>query len=513
MDTQTLQQRVEAIPYWYHKIELPGGIVTPGWSPIDAARYCIPDDLTGKRVLDIGTWDGYWTWEALRRGAAEVVAIEDFSDDCGKGIKRNGWETFDLCREAFGFTLCGTTPGCWIQPLTGQIVRRLEMSVYDLDVNKVNGVNEVDDTGRFDVVFFFGTIYHLKHPLLALEKIAAACDGSIYLESAICDDYSPYRGGLGKGYAENDMVMEFYPGDQYAQNTSNWWVPTVECLCSMLMAVGFGDVSGWALTDQPQSLPECRGFASGTKDAARCPAGRPAEIAPVVVGVRPPKIMAVMSVPRLGFQDNAMCCYLALARVGVPLEKVQGAYWGACLERGIDMAIDEGADWLLTIDYDTLFNYADFRGLCQLLAAHPEATAVVPLQSGRGTLPVLVNLRTRSGRWAESVPVSAFAPPTTRILTGHFGCTLFRVEDMLKVPRPWFQGVPNQEGRWDAGRTDDDMYFWLQMEKAGKTVLSANRVVIGHLELMAKWPGRDLKPIYARPDEFFKTGKPAQCWQ
>ena len=68
----SLAEKVAARPYWYHKIPLPGGIVTPGWAPLSAESYRIPADLTGKRILDVGAWDGFWTFEALRRGAREV---------------------------------------------------------------------------------------------------------------------------------------------------------------------------------------------------------------------------------------------------------------------------------------------------------------------------------------------------------------------------------------------------------------------------------------------------------
>ncbi len=119
-DTKDLGQRVAAFPFWYHKIELPGGITTPGWAPINADAYRIPKDLTGKRVLDVGAWDGYWTFEALKRGAREAVAIDDFSDYLGtlKEESRKAWQTFDLCRDALGYD--------------HQKCQRQEMSVYDV---------------------------------------------------------------------------------------------------------------------------------------------------------------------------------------------------------------------------------------------------------------------------------------------------------------------------------------------------------------------------------------------
>ncbi len=247
--TDPLQDAIAAHPYWYHRIELPGGIVTPGWAPLDKASYGIPEDLTGKRVLDVGAWDGFWSFEAMRRGAKEVVAIDDFSDYLGSLDQRDraGWQTFDLCRDALGFD----HDSC----------QRIEMSVYDITEERL---------GRFDVVFCFGVLYHLRHPLLALDHLAALCDESIHVESAILDDFSPYQGGMGKGYAGSQMVMEFYPDKQYGNNETNWWAPTITCLGHMLRSAGFGHVEGWKLIgNTPTQLSQCRGFVKGTHPTAK----------------------------------------------------------------------------------------------------------------------------------------------------------------------------------------------------------------------------------------------------
>ena len=143
--TEDLAAQVAAIGYWYHKIALPGGIVTPGRAPIDPAAYLVPEDLTGKSVLDVGAWDGYCTFEALKRGAREVVAIDDFSDFLGSLETRTAWESFDLCRDALGYS----DAQC----------QRHDMSIYDLAEARF---------GRFDCIFCFGVLYHLRHPLLAL---------------------------------------------------------------------------------------------------------------------------------------------------------------------------------------------------------------------------------------------------------------------------------------------------------------------------------------------------------
>ncbi len=54
-----LQAKIKAIPFWYHRIELPGGVVTPGWAPLNPKSYGVPGRLYGQRVLDVGAWDGY----------------------------------------------------------------------------------------------------------------------------------------------------------------------------------------------------------------------------------------------------------------------------------------------------------------------------------------------------------------------------------------------------------------------------------------------------------------------
>lgn len=244
MTTLDTQSTVDSFPFWYHKIELPGGVTTPGWAPLSAETYRIPEDLTGMRVLDVGSWDGYWAFEALKRGAKEVLAIDDFSDYLGLLDERDrrAWETFDFCRETLGYSEA--------------VCQREELSVYNATEDRI---------GRFDVVFFFGTLYHLRYPMLAMDVLSSVCDSQIFIETAVLDDYSPYQGGLGHGYPGAQPVMEFYPTTELGGNTTNWWAPTLSCLGLMTMAAGFDQVKVWKLTDNPQEVSQCRGFAHGTK--------------------------------------------------------------------------------------------------------------------------------------------------------------------------------------------------------------------------------------------------------
>ena len=237
----TLLQDVQAIPWWYHKIKLPGGLVTPGWAPMDPATYRFPESFEGQRVLDVGAWDGYWSFEALKRGAKEVVAIDDFSDikDRLDLAKHKPWCTFDICRKALGYDEA--------------VCHRHDMTVYDLTP---------ETFGQFDTVLAYGLLYHCRYPMLAMDAMAAVCASTLLIETAILDDYSAYQG---HGYPGPQIVAEFYPENQYGNNASNWWVPTMACLGMWARAAGFRGFSGWKLNHPAADLWFRRGFLRATK--------------------------------------------------------------------------------------------------------------------------------------------------------------------------------------------------------------------------------------------------------
>ena len=124
-------------------------------TPLRLARLDLPSSLAGRTVLDIGAWDGFFSFEAERRGAARVVAADYYA---WHGI---GWGTH---QGKAGFTLA--------RECLGSRVEDLDIDVMDLSPERV---------GTFDVVLFLGVLYHLRHPLLALERIA-----SVTRELLIC---------------------------------------------------------------------------------------------------------------------------------------------------------------------------------------------------------------------------------------------------------------------------------------------------------------------------------------
>ena len=197
-----LRSQVEALP-WYHVMELPGGVVTPGVDdPRDRLRLLgIPDDLSGLSVLDVGAWDGFFAFECERRGAARVVAADWFAwNQAVTGSK----ESFELARDAFGSN-----------------VEDVEVKVEELHPDRV---------GTFDLVLFVGVLYHLRNPLLALEAVASVTTGTVILETHV--DLSLRR----------KPAAAFYPDVELEGDHTNWWGPNPAAVEGMLRATGFEEV-------------------------------------------------------------------------------------------------------------------------------------------------------------------------------------------------------------------------------------------------------------------------------
>jgi tRNA (mo5U34)-methyltransferase len=209
--TTDYQELFARVPYWFHQIEVAPGVVTPGVdpSPSKLEWWEFPSDLRGKRVLDIGCFEGFFSFECERRGA-EVLAID---------LWRYGSNGFALCKD-----------------LLGSRVEYRQASVYELDV---------DEFGTFDLVLFVGVLYHLRHPLLALERVRAVCRDRAIIESQICDEYFVSESGeIGSLTREAPAVakvplVQFYPGAELGGDTSNWFSPNLPALEGWLTTSGF----------------------------------------------------------------------------------------------------------------------------------------------------------------------------------------------------------------------------------------------------------------------------------
>jgi SAM-dependent methyltransferase len=225
-------------------------------------------------------------------------------------------------------------------------------------------------------------------------------------------------------------------------------------------------------------------------------------------------VSAVMSMPRLAFTDNMFSAIEALPPLNVKLRKHTGAYWSQCIERVIEEAIEQDKpDAILTLDYDTVFSRRDASMLLQLMCCHPEADAIAAIQSGRGKDLPLFTIKAENGLNASTIAAEEFEPNLTKVTTAHFGLTLMRAEKFKSLPKPWFQDVPAPDQTWGEGRRDADIAFWDKWGAARNSLYIANRVPVGHLELMIKWPGRDLRAIHQPIGEFRDSGISKDAWQ
>jgi tRNA (mo5U34)-methyltransferase len=188
---------------WWHRIDLGNGIVTPGIdnSAEKLKKLKMPDDLSGLSVLDIGAWDGFFSFEAERRGANRVLATDWF---CWGGP---GWGT----KDGFNFAR-----------------RILDSNVEDMEIDVLQLSPET--VGTFDLVLFLGVLYHMRHPLLALEHVFSVTKDHLILETHVdlmwCDR----------------PAMVFYPGDECSEEPTNWWGPNPLAVEAMLRDVGFKTV-------------------------------------------------------------------------------------------------------------------------------------------------------------------------------------------------------------------------------------------------------------------------------
>lgn len=196
---------------WYHTIELPGGVVTPGMYDTRASAKSIPmpESLSEKRCLDIGTSDGFWAFEMERRGAAEVVAID--TDPSARDHTRNAQkeEPPGPSRETRAFTLAHSALG-------SRVIRK-EISIYELSPETV---------GTFDFVFLGSILVHLRDPVAALVRVRSVTDGELLSYEAVSPMLS--------------LIHPRFPAAHFRGNRWNaWWLPNKACHRQMIQASGF----------------------------------------------------------------------------------------------------------------------------------------------------------------------------------------------------------------------------------------------------------------------------------
>ncbi len=217
MNKEEIAREVEKLGPWFHNLDLDGVMTAPRHFLGDYPRqkfagfaHAIPRDLQGKTVLDIGCNAGFYSIEMKRRGAARVVGIDN-------------------------------DEGYLEQARFAASVKGVELELRKMDVYEVGTLRE-----KFDLVLFMGVLYHLRHPLLALDIVHdRVVGGTMIFQSmlrgssdvmAIAPDYPFEETDVfdARAYPKMHFVEKKYAGDG-----TNWWVPNRACVEAMLRSSGF----------------------------------------------------------------------------------------------------------------------------------------------------------------------------------------------------------------------------------------------------------------------------------
>lgn len=193
------------IKFW-HRIKMPNGIYTPGevihgpdggdWP---TTRFGMPENLTDKTVIDVGAWDGFFSFEAEKRGAKSVFAVDVHQNTY---VNSKGTEGFEYAKKALG--------------------SKVQFMYYDIE--------DAPSAINFDLVLCYGVLYHIKDPLRAIEHLymLTAPGGQCIIETAVCSD---------RFYNSEIALLEYIPrlkGDPF-----NYYYPNRAWVAAAAGEAGF----------------------------------------------------------------------------------------------------------------------------------------------------------------------------------------------------------------------------------------------------------------------------------
>lgn len=228
---------IDDIP-WFHSIDLGDGRITPGIKSVatlaaESDALNLPSNLAGASVLDVGTWDGYFAFEAERRGADRVVALDHYAWSVDHLAYRN-YHT-EAKRAGQVPQPPDEVPGIW-DPVTlpGRAGFDYARNHLHSAIEPVLGdfmTMNLDALGTFDVVLFLGVLYHLKDPFLALRRLRQLTRGTAVIETA---------GVVLPGWTAEKLWM-FLETTELNEDPSAWWAPSAAGLVAACRAAGFRD--------------------------------------------------------------------------------------------------------------------------------------------------------------------------------------------------------------------------------------------------------------------------------
>ncbi len=232
-DPESIRAQAESL-LWYHSIDLGHGVVTPGISTANQLEPAQLPDLSGRSVLDIGAWDGYYSFLAERLGASRVLALDHYVWGVDIQARQRYW---DECAAAGEFPdQSKDLTEFWRSDLPGKSAFDFAHETLRSNVESVVGdfaTMDLAKLGQFDVTLFLGVLYHLKDPLSVLERVRA-----VTRHAAVVETVAFHIHGL-----DNASYLQFLAGQSFQTDFGNWYMPTIEALSQMCLVAGFGRTS------------------------------------------------------------------------------------------------------------------------------------------------------------------------------------------------------------------------------------------------------------------------------
>jgi len=218
------------------------------------------------------------------------------------------------------------------------------------------------------------------------------------------------------------------------------------------------------------------------------------------VNTKSVKVCGLMTSPRY---INGLCrdhIDVAFNATKIPLQDSQGVFYGQCMQRMLQLAVEEGVDIAVICDGDSLFTANDIMRLIGTMEANDHIHALASMQIRRGNKTVLASLDGQSQVEIDGSPV--------KVSTAHFGLTAIDLRKLGGVEKPWFFSKPDDKGEWGDGRIDDDIWFWRQWARAGNSVYLDPQTRIGHLEEMVVMVDPiTYEAVHAYPSEWVDSCK------
>ena len=228
---QDLQAQADCIE-WFHTIDLGNGVVTKGVGVQETGAGILPA-VSGRSVLDIGAWDGKFSFLAEQAGASRVVALDHYA--WGVDMVARGAYWADCIERGILPDQSRDETDFWRAELPGR--RGFEFAAAALNSNVEPVVADfqtvdLDELGQFDVVLYLGVLYHMKEPLTCLERLRA-----VTREVAVIETEAVHLQWL-----EHEALLQFHAGSTLRTDFGNWYVPTMAALHNLCRAAGFSKV-------------------------------------------------------------------------------------------------------------------------------------------------------------------------------------------------------------------------------------------------------------------------------